>query len=337
MVLPRLCVALLACVLVTACAETTLLVHGAKEISRKDDSGAKSSGYYKVGTPYQIAGTWYYPAENLEYAETGIASWYGPQFDGKQTANGEVFDMNALSAAHRTLPMPSVVRVVNLENGRSLIVRVNDRGPFARGRIIDMSRRAAQILGFQRNGTARVRVEVVPDESRRLKQLAMSGAPLSEQTLMAAAAPSAAPQVPPAAVQASAPAAPPGRPVIQSVSLPAPTGDNAAAATPPARPSTGDGTAAAAGQGSLEQVVARGPVTATRLFVQAGAFTEYANASRVRSTLSAHGPAWVSETQVGSQKFFRVRVGPLNTVARADDVLEQVVSSGFPQAHIIVD
>lgn len=325
MVLPRLCVALLVSVLVTACAETTLIVHSAKEISRKDDSGAKSSGHYKVGTPYQIAGTWYYPAEDLQYVETGIASWYGPQFHGKQTANGEIFDMNALSAAHRTLPMPSVVRVVNLENGRSLIVRVNDRGPFARGRIIDMSRRAAQILGFQRNGTARVRVEIVPDESRRLKQLAMSGAPLSEQTLMAAAAPSDAPETPPAAAQDSAPAAAPAmpqaRPVIQAVSLPAPTGDGAAASP----------------EGTIEQVVARGPVTATRLFVQAGAFTDYTNASKVRSTLSSHGPAWVSETQVGSQKFFRVRVGPLNTVARADDVLEQVVSSGFPQAHIVVD
>ena len=92
---------------------------------------------YKVGAPYQINGVWYYPAADYSYDETGVASWYGEQFDRKYTANGEIFDLNELTAAHRTLPMPSIVQVTNLTNGRSLQLRVNDRGPFARGRIIE--------------------------------------------------------------------------------------------------------------------------------------------------------------------------------------------------------
>src|ERR1700744_5792728 len=97
-------------------------------------------GIYKVGNPYQIQGTWYYPREQPDYDETGIASWYGPNFHGGRTANGEIFDENALTAAHRTLPMPANVRVTNLENGKSIVVRVNDRGPYAKGRIIDVSK-----------------------------------------------------------------------------------------------------------------------------------------------------------------------------------------------------
>lgn len=128
---------------------------------------------YKVGTPYEVAGQWYYPAEDYGYREEGIASWYGPGFHGKRTANGEIYDMNALTAAHKTLPMPSIVRVTSLENGRSLKVRINDRGPFVDGRIIDLSRRSAQLLGMELQGTARVMVEVIPDESMTMKNIAM--------------------------------------------------------------------------------------------------------------------------------------------------------------------
>ncbi len=118
----------------------------------------------KVGQPYQVAGRWYVPREDWNYDEVGIASWYGPGFHGKRTANGEIFDQNKLTAAHPTLPLPSYVRVTNLENGRAINLRVNDRGPFAKGRIIDVSRRAAQLLGFAAKGTARVRVQIIrPD------------------------------------------------------------------------------------------------------------------------------------------------------------------------------
>ena len=129
-------------------------------------------GTYKVGEPYDIDGITYRPAVDEEYDEIGIASWYGPKFHGRRTGNGEIFDMNAVSAAHQTLPMPSMVRVTNLENGRSLAVRVNDRGPFVRGRIIDLSRRGAQLLGFRYKGTAQVRVKIMPEESRRAAEIA---------------------------------------------------------------------------------------------------------------------------------------------------------------------
>lgn len=119
-------------------------------------------GEPKVGRPYQINGVWYHPKEDPYYDETGIASWYGRKFHGRRTANGDVYDMNKLTAAHPTLPMPSQVLVTNLENGRSIIVTVNDRGPFARGRLIDMSRRSAQLLGFEEKGVARVRVQAYP-------------------------------------------------------------------------------------------------------------------------------------------------------------------------------
>lgn len=118
-------------------------------------------GTYKLGNPYTVAGRTYVPRNDPNYDRTGTASWYGDDFHGRLTANGEVFDMNRLTAAHPTLPLPSLVRVTNVENGRSLVVRVNDRGPFLHNRIIDLSRASAKTLGFQHQGTARVRVQYV--------------------------------------------------------------------------------------------------------------------------------------------------------------------------------
>jgi len=143
-----------------ACAETNIAATVIKELVPPPPTGT-----YKVGSPYEINGVWYYPEENPYYDEEGIASWYGDPFHGRQTANGEIYDMNELTAAHKTLPMPVYVRVTNLENGRSLILKVNDRGPFVSGRIIDVSRRAAQLLDFQLQGIARVRVQVVDYET----------------------------------------------------------------------------------------------------------------------------------------------------------------------------
>ncbi|WP_439651474.1 septal ring lytic transglycosylase RlpA family protein [Maritalea mediterranea] len=114
-----------------------------------------------MGKPYKVAGRWYHPEEDPNYDKVGRASWYGPNFHGRLTANGEIFDQNHLSAAHPTLPLPSYVRVTNLDNGRSVIVRVNDRGPFAHGREIDLSSRTADVLKFKNQGTAKVRVQYV--------------------------------------------------------------------------------------------------------------------------------------------------------------------------------
>ena len=119
----------------------------------------KGGGVYRVGKPYEVGGRLYTPEENGRYRAEGLASWYGDDFHGRLTANGEIYDMSAISAAHPTLPMPSYVRVTNLANRKSLIVRVNDRGPYAKGRIIDLSRRAARVLGFVHDGVTKVKVE----------------------------------------------------------------------------------------------------------------------------------------------------------------------------------
>ncbi|MGI9408069.1 MAG: septal ring lytic transglycosylase RlpA family protein [Hyphomicrobiaceae bacterium] len=121
----------------------------------------KGGGYAKVGSPYRIGMRWYHPKVDNRYDRTGTASWYGKDFHGKKTANGEYFDMRRLSAAHPTLPLPSLVSVTNLANGRSVVVRVNDRGPYAHNRLIDLSREAARLLDFEHLGTARVRVAYV--------------------------------------------------------------------------------------------------------------------------------------------------------------------------------
>ena len=125
----------------------------------------KYTGYYKVGKPYEINGIRYYPQEYEYYKEIGLASWYGDDFHNKKTANGETFNMNEMTAAHKTLPLPSIVRVTNLENGRSVVVRVNDRGPFVDNRIIDLSKKAADALGFKHRGLITVRVELLKKET----------------------------------------------------------------------------------------------------------------------------------------------------------------------------
>ena len=141
-------------VLVTACG-------GRPPSAPTDLASATPYGTYKLGAPYQINGVWYYPEFDPAYDTVGIASWYGQAFHGRPTANGEVFDMGVISAAHPTLPMPSLVEVTNLENGRSLKLRVNDRGPFHGNREIDLSRAAARELGFENKGLAKVRVRFV--------------------------------------------------------------------------------------------------------------------------------------------------------------------------------
>jgi rare lipoprotein A (peptidoglycan hydrolase) len=143
----------------------------AKTSSKKDSScGAievKRGGKYKVGKPYKIFGKEYCPGEDSSYRETGIASWYGEGFHNRKTANGDTFSMHDMTAAHRTLPMPSVVKVANLENGKSVLLVVNDRGPFVNDRIIDVSRRAAEELGFLEKGTTKVRVEFMEKETKK--------------------------------------------------------------------------------------------------------------------------------------------------------------------------
>ena len=176
----------------------------------------------KIGNPYQVLGKTYYPADDRAYDTTGIASWYGPTFHGLSTANGETYDQDGLTAAHKTLPMPSYVEVANLDNGRVLTVRINDRGPFVDGRIIDLSRKAAQLLGVDRPGTAHVRVRRVFPGAVQVAALA----PPARPAVVPFVAPVPAP--PPteiAALPAPAEIAPPPDIPVATVAIPgAPAG-----------------------------------------------------------------------------------------------------------------
>ncbi|MBQ2887177.1 MAG: septal ring lytic transglycosylase RlpA family protein [Alphaproteobacteria bacterium] len=143
-------------------------------LSEEVEAIKEDGGYYKVGNTYTVLGQTYTPKEDYSYSEIGIASWYGDDFHDKRTANGETYNMRAITAAHRTLPLPSIVKVTNLENGKSIIARVNDRGPYVKNRIIDVSQKGAELLGYKNKGTAKVKVEILADESKALKEAMLS-------------------------------------------------------------------------------------------------------------------------------------------------------------------
>lgn len=314
----RLLFCLGACVLLAACAETQLVVHAAKSVM--DDEADSGQGRVKVGKPYEVAGVWYYPKVQPSYDESGIASWYGEPFHGRKTANGERYNMNALTAAHKTLPMPSKVRVTNLTNGRSLILRVNDRGPFVHGRIIDVSRRAARLLGFKDAGTARVRVTVIEQEH------GPGQVPKPETTV---------------AERDALPALPRG--TVAAESLPPPQSTRVASSSRKGNsPSLARVASAAPRETILPAPEPPGEVkilavNPTRLFIQAGAFLRYDNAIRLRARLASLGPAKISTVMVEKQEFFRVRLGPIFDVAQADQMLGTVIAGGIKDARIIVD
>lgn len=319
---------------------------------------------YKLGKPYQIKGVWYYPRADYDYRETGIASWYGPGFHGKRTANGEVYDQTDLTAAHRTLPMPSLVRVSNLENGRSIVVRINDRGPFKNGRIIDLSHRAAQLLGFIGKGTAKVRVDILEDESRQL-------AAVAQGRVAARSAPTAAPTV---AVMA-APLDPQQNGVAGAGNDGAaqPQGTRKQVASLATR-SRSAGTAGQSGSApgwilesesgesqrftTSKQVLARPgptpppqwtgapwpdgtitvePIRDTSIYIQAGAFLRRDYATRLSSRLKVLGETRVVQAMINDRNFFRVRLGPLDSVQEADKLLQTLYTHGFDDARVVVD
>lgn len=298
-----LCLALSLLLLLPGC---SLVRVGAD--TAKGGGSPSSSGLFKVGQPYQIQGQWYYPQESYSYEETGIASWYGPGFHGKRTANGEVYHQGQLTAAHRTLQMPSFVRVTNLSNGKSVVVRVNDRGPFARGRVIDVSEQAATLLGFRGNGTARVRVQVLPEASRQVAQAAREG------RLWTGAAPTGE------------------SPPIQTVSA-------TTSAAP--RPYEVNGQPIPAHEigGNFYPdpiVTPRAVPASTAIYVQAGAFGQRENAARLAERLAGHGTVEVREVTVNGATYHRVRLGPIRNVAEADRLLSRVAALA-PDAKIVVD
>lgn len=308
---------------------------------------APRQGYFKVGTPYEVQGVWYTPHVDWSYDETGIASWYGREFHGRTTANGEIFNLNALTAAHPTLPLPSIVEVTNLENGRSLRLRVNDRGPYVRGRIIDVSRRAAQLLGFEIPGTARVRVRLLARETQIAQALARRGIIGDSDTELAAAVPAAPPG---AAVPSSAPVTAQPLPMLSSAAPPGGIAGNPpsvaarsrglveADAAPPQplieSPEVPPPDSEAASAAAVTMV----PVPAsTALYVQVGAFADPDNAFHLKRKLERLGRVRVTNTVVNGTTLYRVRIGPVSTVGAADALLGKVVDHGISAAQIVVD
>ncbi|RAU22731.1 septal ring lytic transglycosylase RlpA family protein [Paramagnetospirillum kuznetsovii] len=318
----RLAMLLLSGTMLAGCSELNLFAHGAKSAmgGESPPPSASASSNYKVGKPYQVAGIWYYPQEDFAYDETGIASWYGPDFHAKLTANGETFDQNAVSAAHKTLQMPSVARVTNLENGRSIIVRINDRGPFVNGRILDLSRRSAQLLGMEGKGTAKVRVQILSEESRALAGKIKPDAAGNE------------PKVAQAAPRGS----------VQAESLPPPPGAKSQTSTPelassdPGKPQRGL-TVEAVERELAAQEIKSVPVRTTHLYVQAGSFSRHDNANRLAARLTSVGKAQVSQANVQGKPVFRVRLGPLQSVEDADRMLDAVMAAGTQDARVVVD
>lgn len=273
-------------------------------------------GAYKVGKPYEIMGQTYYPREDYSYSEVGIASWYGEDFHAKKTANGEDYDMNTLTAAHRTLPLPSIVKVTNLENGRSLILRVNDRGPYAKSRIIDISKRGAQLLGFQAQGTAKVRVEIMPKESIALKQALLEQDFEPNYALYNARSEALA--IPPSAGRATAAATIP----VQTAQLDGDRNYLVGAGAAQAAKSTSNNFKAAGGR---------------KFFVQAGAFSKQSAAERLSSQLRKIGAVNMTEANINGSAFYRVRLGPYNAEDEASMALDKLRDYGIDDARIIKD
>ena len=333
-------------------------------------------GKFRVGrpnytvAPYQVNGVWYYPKVDYDYDETGTASWYGEQFNHRPTSDGEIFDMNEVSAAHKTLPLPSVVELTNLQNGRELQLRVNDRGPFVDGRLVDVSRRAAQLLGFERSGTAPVRVRVLKAESIQVAEAAMHGeygpvgvgfaaaqpaartelaaarldtAPLRRETLPPTQTASAGPASLRAAEVIAAPI-PPTPPPAEAVPRPEPAPPALAAAPRRYWPSL-IATAHAESFHVLRPPVAAAhlltpPVAArhpTRIFVQAGAFAVPENAQRVRARIAALGSVEIVPAGEHGAALYRVRLGPVASEAEATRLLAKVVDRGYPGARVVAE
>ena len=299
---------------------------------------ATQSGTYKIGASYKIDGVTYTPKEEFNRTETGVASWYGPGFHGKSTANGERYDQSDRTAAHRTLQMPAVVRVTNLDNGMSTVVRINDRGPFARNRVIDLSRTAAQELNMIGTGTARVRLDQLPAESMAVRDVALAGGGPSEQhaaMAQAAAGHRAAPAAAAPVVQASAPPPAPPPPPAAPPSRPAPA--DLGWSTTPRAPSVD--APPSGGRSSIAALAATpaAPVAAGGYYVQTGAFTTPENAERQRSAVKTYGSSEVLQTSAGGRGIWRVRLGPYTTPDAAGIVADRLRRSGFGDARVVTD
>lgn len=330
----------------------------------------KGGGTFKLGRPYKVAGRWYVPREDPNYDSTGIGSWYGDDFHGRKTANGELFDMHALTAAHPTLPMPSYAYVTNLDNGRTILVRINDRGPYVAGRIIDLSHTSASALGYAGQGRARVRVRYAGraplngDDRRERQHIAQQS--WYRGRMSVASAPASAPVSLPEPFPAGtagrwSPAA--YRAQVAGKSLPpafahlqegrmAVTRGESRPDWPIAQVRDDDGRPPAA-PALVWQATPRAPErmetgavsqtghgyganAAGNAYVQVGTFKERARAEQLRADLGHMGPVEVASIGAGAEPQYRVRIGPM-APSVAESTLAHVKASGIAGGSIVVD
>lgn len=276
--------------------------------------------------PYQVKGVWYYPHEDHDYDKKGVASWYGDAFDRKPTANGEIFDKDLVSAAHKTLPLPSMVEVTNLDNGRKLVVRVNDRGPFVDGRIIDLSHEAARQLGYADKGVAHVRVRYLGpapslygEDTRRYARYVAPNAPK-----LAAAAPPPPPRKgEPDVVFTSAPAPRGPVTIVQSALAPLSRPRDAATARLYVASPMASGGRPAAG------------AVATAFRVQAGAYSSAEKARHAAARLDRSWPAVVEPVSRNGATLYRVMLDGLADQNEAEALRERIADAGFGDARVI--
>jgi rare lipoprotein A len=282
----------------------------------------------RYGNPpfYDVFGKRYYVlSSSVGYWERGVASWYGPGFHKVRTSIGEPYDMYGMTAAHKTLPLPAYVRVTNLQNGRSVVVRVNDRGPFVGNRIIDLSYTAAAKLDMLRNGTAMVDVRAID--------------PMTPPVFTASTAPGAPAGAGPAvATPAVATAAAPAAAALTVV----PFADASPATPQPPIPQPATASGAAVAQSSAAPVqssAAGASFTRSALFIQAGAFSDPANAERLAEKLrgGSLGKVFVRDDVIAGRRMYRVRIGPVPDVADFDRVVAALERAGVNDAHLALD
>ncbi len=297
---------------------------------------SKGDGIYKVGKPYKVNGIWYFPKEDYNYDEVGFASWYGPDFHNKRTANGEIFDMDAMSAAHKTLPLPSIVRVTNLQNGRSLILRVNDRGPFVNNRLLDVSRKGAQLLGFAEQGTTKVRVELLPEETMTVAALAQDKNYKSPKEIKPHESGN---------VEAYKNLKASG--VLNDHNEDRPIGGTLPGATYQDSESESlfDQEPTVKEENIFdrpsieESTESPSPVAAPAkgIYIQAGAFGNKENAEKLVRKLSSVGKTHISDRTSGNKTLHIVKVGPFETNGQARHSLSQVNNIGHTDARIVTE
>ena len=290
----------------------------------------KGGGRYVTGAAYRVDGVWYQPREDSTYDRVGTASWYGELFHGRRTANGEIYDMDRLSAASPTLPMPVYARVTNLENRRSIIVRVNDRGPYRSDRLIDLSRRSAEVLGFRGKGTAPVRVQYLAraplngDDSYERRYLASQG-----WAQFASQGRATVPGVVGSIAASTRPQPPRQLPVVAYGGAPVP------------RPAAAGGVPQLRWQASTRVPAGQLPRDrlggGSRFLIQAGSFRSEDNAERARALLGGIAPVQVAPVEVGGVTLFRVRVGPFADETAALAALARVTEAGYQGAKIVMN